>query len=163
MLPVNIQNKIKKQQHCISTNYDLSKYNYYTDGFRNNKIWWVEKEYRLKHVNKYLKSKKGSIKYNHYRNSKKGRIMHQKAFRKCIAKRNRNLNYFEINNYFQNAIGHHVNKDLVLYVPKIIHTSIYHSVLKNTNMIEINSLAFTWYFNESRLESFGERARNDSA
>lgn len=49
-----------------------------------------------------------------------------------------------INKYFDDCNAHHFNKEMIIFVPKNIHQSILHSVLKNRNMIEINSLTFTW-------------------
>jgi len=59
-------------------------------------------------------------------------------------KRHRNLGFIPLNEYFQGADAHHIDKNYVIYIPKEVHQSIYHSVLKNINMDEINAVAFNY-------------------
>jgi hypothetical protein len=41
--------------------------------------------------------------------------------------------------------GHHLDFNHVIFIPKELHTSIYHSVTKNINMDIINNLVCDWY------------------
>jgi hypothetical protein len=60
------------------------------------------------------------------------------------AKRKRNLGYIEINKYFKGSEGHHIDNEIVIYIPKELHLSIWHSVIKNKYMDIINNLVFEW-------------------
>ena len=126
-IPFEIQEKINNKQKHISTNYDLSGLGYYKDGLIHNISYWSEKNNTYKRILEYSRSDKGKI-----------------NLKKYSAKRNRKLGFIPINNYFDNSHAHHVNTQYVIYIPKETHRMIYHSVLKDINMIEINSLAFTW-------------------
>lgn len=59
-------------------------------------------------------------------------------------KRERNLGYIPLNKFFEGSEGHHLDRDYVIYIPTEVHHSIYHSVLKDINMDEINAVAFNY-------------------
>jgi hypothetical protein len=69
----------------------------------------------------------------------------------------RKLGFTPLNKPFGDSHGHHINKEFVIYIPKEIHTSIKHSVLKNRNMEEINSKAFCFYVEQRREYSHDEK------
>ena len=75
----------------------------------------------------------------------------RESFAKSQAKRDRNLGYNPINNHFEGSEGHHLNEDLVMYIPKDLHKSISHSVLKDRNMQEINNASFEWLCTQEAL------------
>jgi len=108
----------------------------------------IHPNYKRKYMKKYRKTKKGKEtckKINlKYKQSKKGKIAYRKGYRKSQAKRCRNLGYNPINKPFENSEGHHINKNDVIYIPKELHRFIRHNLFSDKNMIEINSLAFTW-------------------
>ena len=60
------------------------------------------------------------------------------------AKRQRNLGYNPINNRFDGSEGHHLNKSDVVHIPKGLHRSITHSILKDRNMKLINDASYEW-------------------
>jgi len=61
------------------------------------------------------------------------------------SKRRRNLGYITLNERFKGSHGHHLDKDHVLFIPKELHRSMYHSVLGDINMEIINKIAMDWY------------------
>lgn len=61
---------------------------------------------------------------------------------KCDLKRKRQLGYIPLNSYFKGAAGHHINNEIIIYIPIITHTSIWHSLDRPDTMKEINEIAF---------------------
>jgi hypothetical protein len=59
-------------------------------------------------------------------------------------KREHNFGFVPLNEYFEGADAHHLDKVYVIYMDKEVHRSIKHSVLKNQNMNEINAIAFNY-------------------
>ncbi len=102
-----------------------------------NNNWCLEnKNKRKKTRKKFLENHPGyEKKYTH---SPKGR----EKGRRHYAKRKRKLGYIPLNKPFKGSRGHHVDKDRVIYIPKKMHGSVWHSVLANRNMDKINRLAF---------------------
>jgi len=64
--------------------------------------------------------------------------------KKSNAKRHRNLGFIPLNKSFEGSEAHHIDRNYIIYIPKEIHRSIWHSVLKNKNMDEINAVAFNY-------------------
>lgn len=56
----------------------------------------------------------------------------------------RGFDFVPLNNSFDGAEAHHIDKTYIIYMDKKDHESIYHSVLKNINMDEINALAWNY-------------------
>ena len=54
--------------------------------------------------------------------------------------------YIELNERFEGSEGHHLDKELVLHIPKELHQSIWHSVITGKNMNEINDKAIEWAY-----------------
>jgi len=54
--------------------------------------------------------------------------------------------YIELNERFEGSEGHHLDKEHVLYIPKELHHTIWHSVITGKNMDEINDKAMEWAF-----------------
>mgnify|MGYP001607823399 len=127
----------------------------------HEKIKARKKAYRLKHPEKekaymktwYLKHReqkkvsarvyclarpeKVRIYLKTYFQSQKGK----EAIKKTRAKR-RQLGFNPLNKWFAGSHGHHIDKEQVIYMPKELHRSIWHNVLQNRNMEEINNMAF---------------------
>ena len=76
--------------------------------------------------------------------------------RKIFAKRKRELGYKPLNEPFEGADGHHVNKEVIIYIPTALHRSIRHNVFTGKNMEEINKLAFEWLDRELIRKAFDE-------
>jgi len=173
MLSKELQRKIDINQYTILTNYNLHKYGYIKVGIKDTKQQWAKSEFwSLKHHNwqtnnpdkikaiqrknyerhknerhkYYLKHKQMFVLNNQHfksRHPDEFRKIQHVASNKCNIKR-RCFGFIPLNDYFDDCVAHHINKDLIIYIPQDIHRSFYHSVLQNRNMVEINSLAFTW-------------------
>lgn len=65
--------------------------------------------------------------------------------RKHTYKRQRNLGFEPLNEYFENSEFHHLNKEDGLFIPKELHRSIYHCLETGQNMNEINTLTVQWW------------------
>lgn len=57
------------------------------------------------------------------------------------AKRGRSLGFVPLNSSFAGSEAHHINKQDVIYIPKVMHRSIAHNVFTGRNMDKINALA----------------------
>jgi hypothetical protein len=91
------------------------------------KSWYLKhKEKRKTQVRQYLESPRGKV-----------------AIKKFHAT-SRQLGFTPLNKYFDGAIGHHIDKEKVIYIPQELHRSIRHSLLRNRNMEAINKVAFSF-------------------
>jgi len=68
------------------------------------------------------------------------------AKRRYDLKRQRRLGYIPLNSPFDGAAGHHVDRELVIYIPRCIHTKTWHSLDKSDTMERINKIAFAFLF-----------------
>lgn len=59
--------------------------------------------------------------------------------------RKRTLGFNPLNSPFVGCAGHHINDHDVIYIPKEMHASIWHSVRTGKNLERMNALAFAWY------------------
>jgi hypothetical protein len=50
-----------------------------------------------------------------------------------------------LNQWSEGLVGHHINKNMVIYIPITLHRSVKHSVVKNQNMKEINRKVIEWF------------------
>lgn len=57
----------------------------------------------------------------------------------------RNLGFTPLNSPFKGAHGHHLNRELVVYIPKELHTDAPHNVWTGKGMFKINDLALTYF------------------
>jgi len=62
--------------------------------------------------------------------------------RRKNSKRQRKLGFVPLNEWFEGSEAHHICPTFVIYIPKELHRSIKHSVLKWQNMNRINKLAW---------------------
>ena len=60
--------------------------------------------------------------------------------------RRRQLGFVELNERFIGSEAHHLDKELVLYIPKELHQSIRHNVWNGMGMEEINNLACEYVY-----------------
>ena len=60
------------------------------------------------------------------------------------AKRRELFGFNPLNEYFEGADGHHIDKINVVYIPRKLHQSIRHSQKKSHSMIRINRAAMKW-------------------
>lgn len=96
-------------------------------------------------------------------NPEKAKIIankHQKKYRKnnreksniirkrVLNRRKRNFGYIPLNNKFPGSVGHHISKDLVIFIPEELHKSVPHRYNDPTSMGEINGLALEFMMPE---------------
>lgn len=67
----------------------------------------------------------------------------KESTRKNRAKR-RILGFTPLNEPFPNSRGHHIDRERVIYMPRELHEGVRHSVLRNSNMEQINKIAFSY-------------------
>ena len=56
------------------------------------------------------------------------------------------MGFIELNDYFEGAHAHHIDKEFVLYIPRELHRSVYHNMWSGEGMEEINVLAFEFVY-----------------
>lgn len=62
------------------------------------------------------------------------------------AKRKRLLGFIPLNECKKDCwVGHHIDYNYVIYIPKEIHKSVWHSVTKDKNMNKINDKVYEWF------------------
>lgn len=71
--------------------------------------------------------------------------------RKQMARR-RNFGFIPLNDYFIGAEGHHINYNYIIYIPKKLHRSIWHSLTLGQNMDKINKKAFEFLKKQRNIE-----------
>ncbi len=81
-----------------------------------------------------------ALSWKNWYHSPKGRTL----WKKRKNKRKRDLGWVELNYYFKGAVGHHINKEYVIYIPEELHNSVHHNVWTGQGMAEINDKAFEW-------------------
>lgn len=106
----------------------------------------VKKKWRLEHPGY---SSEHSKKYGR---TLKGKEVQRKARAKSRAKRRR-FGFVPLNKYFKDSEGHHINLEEVIYIPKKMHRSVWHSILSGVNMEKINRLAFNYLHSEKEKTS----------
>ena len=65
-------------------------------------------------------------------------------------KRDRNLGFIPLNQYFEGLEAHHIDKERIIYIPKEYHRSITHNLETGKNMPLINAIAWD-YLIESKI------------
>lgn len=68
---------------------------------------------------------------------------HPEFIKKQYARR-RGLGFIAVNNTFEGADAHHIDKVHVAYIPEQLHLSISHNVWTGCNMEKINAKVFEW-------------------
>ena len=99
------------------------------------KIRSTKKKYYVNHKSEILEQNKK------YSKTTKGKT----AVGKVQAKR-RNLDFIELNDYFDGGEAHHIDKEFILYIPRDLHRSVWHNVWSGQGMEEINELAIEWAY-----------------
>lgn len=96
----------------------------------NRKWAKAHPEYRRKKEKEWCKTEKGKLN-QHRKNTRR------KAYR-------RKLGAILLNQPFEKSVGHHINKDTVIYLPEELHTSVKHNLRTGLNMELINKTALEW-------------------
>ncbi len=59
--------------------------------------------------------------------------------------RRRGLNFIPINEPFEDSEQHHLDKYVVMFIPKKLHRSIFHSLETGQGMTKMNNAAYSWF------------------
>lgn len=70
------------------------------------------------------------------------------ASKKRSEQKRRGFGFIPINKNFIGAEAHHLDTHFVLYIPKVLHRSVYHNVMTGQGMKEINDLAIRSIYGE---------------
>jgi hypothetical protein len=116
-----------------------------------------KKEYSRQYCRQYdkLHPESAKARIKKYSQTLKGKALRQK----CHAKR-RQLGFIPLNEPFEGCEGHHINFQYVIFIPKELHRSIWHSVFLDINMDKINKLAFEYLKknkNKTKLNGFSRK------
>ena len=125
----------------------------------------MTKEERKEYNKKYSQSPKGKKAQRKYRQSAKGKEYRRKYKQSPNGKRTnkkysqtpkgkiariqsnakrRQLGFIPLNVWFEGSEGHHIDGERVIYIPKVLHRSVWHSINLGINMDKINRLAFNY-------------------
>lgn len=138
----NIRNKRWKKQHPEKVKVVRRRYR----EKHREEIKAYKREYYKKHREevdasnqKYAKQHIEEVKKigQKYRRTSKGK----KAIRRHNSK-HRQLGFNPLNKPFDGCEAHHINFNDVVYIPKGVHRSIWHSIWSGKNTGKINQLAF---------------------
>ena len=119
---------------------------------REKQYWQKHKEERLAHIKAYRQEHKEEIIAQHkqyYQKHREEKLAYRKNHieqcreieKRHKSKRERNLGFIPLNKYFEGCEAHHINQKYVIYIPRELHQSIYHDLMRGTNMLIINALA----------------------
>ena len=106
--------------------------------------------------------KKAQDKYSHSLKGKETKKSYQKEYfqspkwKESKKKQNalrKQFGFIPLNQFFEGSEGHHVDTERVIYIPKKLHRSIWHSQNSGVGMSEINELAFGYLELENRLKN----------
>lgn len=104
----------------------------------------IPEQHRKHSFSYYQRHKKEVIKKSReYRKTENGKISGGKhrAKRRC-------LNFIPLNKPFEGSSPHHINKNVVIFIPKEIHFSVYHNIWNGYGMEKINNLALNFLRSE---------------
>jgi hypothetical protein len=122
---------------------------------KNEKMKWDEEN--KKHVASYQEATREHrllVKSEYYSNHKDEITVKSKEWRRnnpekqsviarrCNTKRQRELGFNPLNDYFEGSVAHHVNKNDVVYVSESAHKFVPHNLKTGKNMDTINKIAF---------------------
>ena len=68
--------------------------------------------------------------------------------KKVVRARRRLLGFIPLNEPSVGCEGHHVNNELVIYMPHKLHRSVFHRQSDGRGMVEINTLAVQWWMTQ---------------
>ena len=110
---------------------------------KNAKEWKEGKTWNQIHPRKAQKRTK-LWRNTVYKVSGNYRTSHQKNNLK-----RKKLGFIPLNKWFESSEGHHINKKVVIFIPRGLHRSVRHNVFTGVSMDNINNLAFAY------LDAFG--------
>ena len=107
----------------------------------HSKNWRQENKEHNKEYHKHWRQENKEY-YRQWRKEHPDRV--REIAKKQYNKRYRNLGFILLNKYSEGFEAHHIDRNYVIFIPREVHRSIYHSVTKNINMDEINAVAFNY-------------------
>ena len=135
------------QKYCIDCGKEqIKQYNLEHSERRNE----CSKQYYLDHCEQ-RKQQKRQWEKEHPEREKETDLRH-------FNKRKRNLDFIPLNKCFEDSVAHHIDLKHVIYIPEELHKSIYHDLIRGTNMHIINGLAVEYLLNQGGK---GEFTRHD--
>ena len=121
---------LKSNLKSTSNMYNSEYYEKWYRKNRDKKIHQTQ-EWRAKNPEKKKKTQK---EYNQRPSVKQKRQVHN-------AIRRHELGFFQLNDYFEGSVVHHISRNFVIHIPEEIHKSIWHCLWTGKNMDAINKLA----------------------
>lgn len=124
-----------------------------------SKYYREEHKSELKEKRKlYLKNHKKETDRYHKEWVKRNRERYNNICRKANHRRNRELGFVELNEWFKGSHAHHLNKEFILYIPVDLHRSISHNLWTGEGMEKINDLAIVYAYGISSEDREKEEA-----
>ena len=138
------QERIKKYNKKWRKEHPDYRKNYYEE----HKDYYEEHpEPRRERQKKYEQSPKGKESRRKWREEHPERI---KILRKKQRAKRKQFGFALLNEWFEGCEGHHVDFQRVVYIPKEMHRSVWHSMASGIGMEEINKLAFDYLEAENK-------------
>jgi hypothetical protein len=123
---------------------------------QKNRIWvneYARNRYQLpevkQRINKCNKAycQRPEVKQHHNEWAKKWNKLNPEKYKEHYNNLNckrRELGHDYFNGRFEGSHGHHIDKETIIYIPKVLHNSIPHNVRTGKGMAEINDKVFEW-------------------
>lgn len=155
----NNQDKIKKYEDKRRAKPSRTEYqkNYRKNNRKKiqetQKLWRLNNPEKAKELQKKLTERYKNAHPKEYREiprrwDLKNPEKRKEISKKNSAKRNRELGFTPLNSWFIDSEGHHINKEHVIYIPKLLHKMYKHNHNKPETMKEVNWEAFRYLLSE---------------
>lgn len=167
----------REQKREYNKKYREEHKDYYREHSKNwykthpEQIRKSKRKYRLSHLKQ---SREGVAKWKREhpeqvgKEVKKYRLKYPEKCRKAIREwgrkhpeririknaNRRKLGFDPLNEKFDGAVGHHIDFEIVVYIPRELHISVAHNVRTGLGMTEINTKVFEWL--ESSMTETGK-------
>lgn len=89
---------------------------------------------------KSIYNKANKSKVTVYRKTEKGKI----TIKRRKYKRKRGLGFIPLNLSFTGSHGHHITKNIAIFIPSFLHGAYRHNIWTGKNMKEINEVTMNW-------------------
>ena len=141
---------------CLKCSHNTKEYKLKISKARSGQYHTKETKRKIsktnsgKHHTEKSKQKMSKIKQGMYDGDKNPRWKGGKkmAAARRGAKRRELFDFIPHNKPQENFHGHHLDFNHVIFIPKELHISIYHSVINNINMDLINNAVCNWYLKD---------------
>ena len=158
----SMNKKEYKKKWCETHKNEISAYNKQWHQQHREEILAHKKLYRERNRDKVLASSKRWREQNKEKERQSVKAwrenhieQYREIMRKHSSKRQRKLGFIPLNKPFEGSEAHHICRTFVIYIPKDMHRSIYHSVWTGKNMEEINKLAWEELYKQRATDTLG--------